>query len=103
MADSTSISDLQSEIRILERLFGKEHPKFRFLSETIDEVHCKFVKGDEIIEINGNLPDFYPQSPPLWFSNDAICDDVITALRELIDNRLVYQVSTSVYELRSWC
>lgn len=95
MADSSSISNLKSEIRVLERLFGKDHLQFRFFSHSIDEVHCKFINGDQIIEIIGNLTDFYPQSPPIWFSDAVNCDNVIKELSNLSDNRLAYQVNTN--------
>lgn len=94
MAFFTSISDLKSEIRVLESLFGESHQLFQFTRQGFDEFTCTFMKGDRKIVVNGNLiTDFYPETPPLWFSDNDILDAVIMQLGDLTENRLVYQVS----------
>ena len=66
------LTKLKQDIKLLERAFPKESDRtFRILSASVDEINCAFIdnKGSKH-RINANITETYPQSPPIWFSED---------------------------------
>lgn len=74
------LASLKQDIRVLEATFPKSHTRFQVRSATVDELTCRFIgKNDEKYDIQANITETYPQSPPIWFSDseDSSVVDVV--------------------------
>lgn len=50
------LNKLKNDIRILESLFPKNHPRFQIINISVDEISCRFIGQDgEKINISGNI------------------------------------------------
>lgn len=67
---------LKLEIKTLEKIFTKNHERFRILNASVDELTCRFVgKGGKLFDIHANITvsgDFI-FDPHLYF---VMCTDV---------------------------
>ncbi|BFZ01641.1 hypothetical protein BsWGS_04675 [Bradybaena similaris] len=63
------LARLKEDIGTLETLFPSTHGRFQILTATLDEVTCRFIgRSGETYEIQSNVTETYPQTPPIWFS-----------------------------------
>lgn len=132
---TTVYSNLKEDIKLLEKLFLKkplglvsslsssyapststdsknsanESPKFncfRLVTASIDELVCEFIDTNmKKYRINANICDSYPQSPPVWFSEneDSIVADIVEKLSTTTkeDNRILNQINYLITEMCS--
>ncbi|KAL5004780.1 hypothetical protein ScPMuIL_018236 [Solemya velum] len=65
------LSSLKQDIKILESAFQKDNDTFVILSASVDELSCRFcTTNGESHEIHANITETYPESAPIWFSDD---------------------------------
>lgn len=65
----SAFQELRKEIRVLEKLFHKDHERFRVKANGLDELICQFLgKSGELFIIHCNLYESYPTVPPMWFT-----------------------------------
>ncbi|CAL1528210.1 unnamed protein product [Lymnaea stagnalis] len=68
------LANLRHDIRVLETNFPKTHNRFQIRTATVDEITCRFIgRNGERYDVQANITETYPQSPPIWFSDS---DDV---------------------------
>ncbi|CAA9997161.1 unnamed protein product [Nesidiocoris tenuis] len=95
---------LKQEIKTLEAVFPKTHERFQIISASVDELTCEFVGSNgKKYEINANITETYPSTPPVWFSVSEDCS-VTNAVQILSntsgrDNHVINQVGILVREL----
>lgn len=99
------LTKLKQDIKLLESAFPKESDRsFRILSASVDEINCVFVDSNgRKHRINANITETYPQSPPIWFSEDED-QNVSSAIERLGDsapnnNGIINQVKILLKEL----
>lgn len=50
------LNTLKLEIKTLEKIFTKNHERFRILNASVDELTCRFVgKGGKLFDIHANI------------------------------------------------
>ena len=50
------LNQLKLEIKTLERIFTKNHERFRILNASVDELTCRFVgKNGKLYDIHANI------------------------------------------------
>lgn len=78
------LDKLKSDIRQLECAFPADHARFRVVSASVDELSCCLIgKNDTIYIINGNIPEDYPNSPPVWYV-DTEDSGIAAAIKEIM-------------------
>lgn len=98
------LNKLKADIRLLETIFPRSHPRFRILSANVDEISCCYLNqsGKKKI-IFANITEVYPASPPVWFSesDDPLVSSVVEALSATSgsDNHILDQVRILVTKL----
>nr|XP_034323123.1 ubiquitin-conjugating enzyme E2 Q2-like isoform X1 [Crassostrea gigas] len=98
------LANLKQDIKFLESVFPKDHKVFQILSASVDELTCRFVSRDgRKYDVHANIMETYPQSAPIWFSedDDTIVSNVISRLSEAPPdkNNILHQVRILVTEL----
>ncbi|CAG0888079.1 unnamed protein product [Cyprideis torosa] len=95
---------LKQEIKTLEKVFPKNHERFRIVSATVDELTCRFIgKHGRHYDMHANIIETYPQSPPVWFvdSEDPLITSAIEKLSHTsgTDNHILRQVVLLIKDL----
>lgn len=77
---------------------------FRLVSASLDELVCEFVDTNmKKYRINANICDSYPQSPPVWFSEneDPAITDIVEKLSTTTkeENRILNQINYLINEI----
>ncbi|XP_052102510.1 ubiquitin-conjugating enzyme E2 Q2-like [Mytilus californianus] len=99
------LTKLKQDIKLLERAFPKESDRsFRILSASVDEINCVFIDDSgSKHRINANITESYPQSPPIWFSEDEDqnISSTIESISETTSNNygIINQVKILIQEL----
>ncbi|CAG2248571.1 UBE2Q [Mytilus edulis] len=99
------LTKLKQDIKLLERAFPKESDRsFRILSASVDEINCVFIdESGGKHRINANITESYPQSPPIWFSEDEDqnISSTIESISETTSNNygIINQVKILIQEL----
>lgn len=66
------LNTLKLEIKTLEKIFTKNHERFRILNASVDELTCRFVgKGGKLFDIHANIT-----------VSDYVCIFVVFFLRD---------------------
>lgn len=78
------LTKLKQDIKLIESAFPKESElSFRILSASVDEINCVFIDTNGVKHrINANITETYPQTPPIWFSEDED-PDVSSAIENI--------------------
>ncbi|XP_070175552.1 ubiquitin-conjugating enzyme E2 Q1-like isoform X2 [Littorina saxatilis] len=95
------LANLKQDIKLLESTFTKDHERFRICSASLDELTCRFVgRNGELYDIQANITETYPNSPPIWFSDsdDAGLTSVVARLETVSpqQNNILCQVKILV-------
>jgi len=95
---------LKEEIRSLEAIFPKSHPRLQIISASVDELTCRFIDPSARKHtIHANITETYPQTPPVWFSEseNSNVTNALTSLSETsgLNNHLFYQVKSLLRQL----
>ncbi|XP_077290820.1 ubiquitin-conjugating enzyme E2 Q2 isoform X2 [Arctopsyche grandis] len=95
---------LKAEIQTLERLFPRNHDRFRLTAASVDELACTFVgSGGSLYRIHANITETYPSTPPVWFaeSEETSVTNAVQVLTntEGLDNHIISQVAILLREL----
>lgn len=95
---------LKQDIKTLESTFPAENERFKILSASVDELTCQFIgQNNEAYTIHANITETYPQTPPIWFSDDD--NLIVTAAIEKLTNtttnknNILQQIRTLITEL----
>lgn len=95
---------LKHELKVLRKLFPKNHVRFQLLNSCLDELHCRFIAGDgKHYELNANITATYPQAPPIWFSDSE--EITITNAMQMLsnttgrDNHVIVQIGLLLRDL----
>lgn len=79
---------LKHDIKFLQETFHQDHPTFRVIFATVDEIVCVFLvpfksDNDSVTQkytINANITETYPRDPPVWF---AEADEISVSVQKL--------------------
>lgn len=88
----------------MEKIFTKNHERFRILNSSVDELTCRFVgKGGKLFDIHANITETYPSTPPVWFaeSEETSVTNAVQILSNTNgrDNHVINQVEILLREL----
>lgn len=70
------IDQLRKELKTLDQTFPDSHTRLSIKAPSLDELHVRFKESNRCYIIICNIPEDYPNSRPLWFSeteNPVVC------------------------------
>lgn len=76
---------LKDDVKLIEQLFPRGHPRFRVDSASVDDLTFTFVAAcGRGIVIHATFTDTYPRTAPLWFSDgdDATVEAALQAMQD---------------------
>jgi len=89
------LNTLKQDIKRLEEKFPKTHNRLQLVQATVDEITVRFIDvNSKKHDITANFTETYPQSPPVWFTDNEDISNVLECLTNTTgsDNFILEQI-----------